>query len=190
MKKEYRYLACFSMPFFLIVASCLILIFTGLATPFISGFAVDMSDRLYVGTQNEIRVYENGYLVETISPKTSSSYAFTINQNDQIILSTATTIYTMDLKGNILNSQDDPGANMYNQIQYRKRKFLSHSGDEYKLVSSLGWTRIVKNGEQTVYQISLLSFAVKVLIVVCGVAIFAFALWVAIQKAKGRLYSH
>lgn len=189
MGKEYKYLALFVIPYFWIVMTCLMLIFTGVATPFISGFAVDRSDRLYVGTQNEIRVYDNGSLVNTISPKTSSSYAFTINKHERIVLAATTTVYMMDLEGNVLDTRDDPGGDMYNQIQYRKRKFSSHSGDEYKLVGALGWTRIIKNGEETVYRISLLSFAVKILLAVCGGGLFTFTLWVAIQKAKGRLFS-
>lgn len=189
MRKEYKYLAVFCIPFFCIVMACLMLILTGIANPFLSGFAVDSSNRLYIGTQNEIRVYADGLLVDTINPKTSSSYAFTISKDQKIILAATTDIYTMDLEGNVLNTQTDPGADMYNQIKYRNRQFISHGGDKYTLVSVLGWTRIDKNGEETVYKISPLSFAVKVLLAVCAVGLFIFALWVAKQKAKGRLFS-
>ena len=189
MKKEYKFLAFVCIPYFWVVMSCLMLIFSGVATPFISGFAVDKSNRLYVGTQNEIRVYADGLLVDTIDSKTSRTYVFTINEDEKIILSTSTDIYTMDLDGNVLDNQTDPGADMYNQITYRKREFLSHNGDEYKLVGTLGWTRIIKNGKETVYRISLLSFVVKVLLAVCGVALVAFTLWVAKQKARGQLFS-
>ena len=74
---------------------------------------------------------------------------------------------------------------MYNKIQYNKRKFYSHNGDEYKLVGELGRTRIVKNGGETVFKISLLSFFVKILIAVCAVALFIFPLW-AVKQRRGR----
>jgi hypothetical protein len=186
MRKEYKYFIISSVSISCIIVLCLALIIAGAATPFISSFAVDKSNRLYVGTQNEIRVYADSLLVDTISPKTSKSYAFTINKDQTITLAASTNVYTMDLKGNVLQSQTDPGANMYNQIQYRKRKFISHNGDEYRLVSALGWTRIVKNGEETVYRISPLSFATKILLAVCIAAAPIFPLWVMIQKAKGR----
>lgn len=179
MRKEYRYLAFFSALIASVVFLCLILIFTGIATPFVSSFAIDGDDRIYVGTQNEIRVYEKGLLVDTISPKTSRAYVFTINEDENIVLSTSTKIYTMDLVGNVLDTQEDPGAHMYNKIQYNKRKFFSHNGDEYKLIGELGWTRIVKNNIETVYKISMLSFLVKVLIAVCAIALFIFPLWAA-----------
>lgn len=184
MRKEYIYLAGFSTLIACIIFSCLVLIFTGVATPFISSFAVDGANRLYVGTQDKIQVYADNSLIDTINPKTSRSYVFTINDDEKIILSTSTKIYTMDLEGNVLDTQTDLGAHMYNKIQYNKRGFLSQSGDEYRLVSELGWTRIVKNGRETVFKISLLSFFVKILIAVCAVALFIFPLWAANQKKK------
>jgi len=171
-----RHLAAFSIPMTCVVVFCLLLLITGKATPFISGFAIDKNDWIYVGEETEICVYENDVLIRTINPQTSRAYAFTI-ADDQILLSTASIFYIMDLDGNILDAQDDPGAHMYNQLQYSKRKFISHSGDIYKLKGQMGWTRIVKYDTQTVYRISLLSFLVKILLALSLLAIFIFPVW-------------
>ena len=175
MNAIHRRLAFFALPLSWVIGLCLLLIVTGTATPFISGFAVDKNDQIYVGEQTEICVYKNNFLIRTINPQTSRSYVFTII-DDHILLSTSTMVYTMNLDGNIIDEREDLGADMYNQIQYRKRKYISHNDDEYKLVSQMGWTRIVKNGTETVYRISFLSFLVKVLVVVCVFAMLIFLL--------------
>ncbi len=177
MKISTQLLVILSISLFIVVGLCLILILTGTVTPFISSFAVDSNDRLYIGIQNEIRVYEEDILINTINPKTSRAYVFTIDKHNNILLSTSTKKYLMDLDGNVLDVQEDQGANMYNQIQYNRKKFVSVKGDVYKLTSAIGWTRIIKNGEDIVYQISLLSFAVKVLIAVIVIFLISFPLW-------------
>jgi len=95
-----RHLAAFSIPMTCVVVFCLLLLITGKATPFISGFAIDKNDWIYVGEETEICVYENDVLIRTINPQTSRAYAFTI-ADDQILLSTASIFYIMDLDGNI-----------------------------------------------------------------------------------------
>ena len=109
---------------------------------------------------------------------------FTINENDEIVLSTASKAYRMDLNGNVLQTWDDPGAHLYNQIQYGKRTFVTAKGDEYRLVSEFGWTRIVKNGSEVVYRISPLSFAVKVFLALAVGVLITFIVWAARQKQK------
>lgn len=163
---------------------CLFLILSGHAMPFVHCFAVDGADRIYVGTDGDICVYTDGDLVHKIDPKTSRGYRFTINQNDEIVLSTASKAYIMDLSGNVLQSQEDPGAQLYNQIQYGKRTFVTAKGDEYRLASEFGWTRIMKNGAEVVYRISPLSFAVKVFLALAVGALITFIVWAARQKQK------
>ncbi len=183
MKKVYLQLFCFSSIVFLLVAGCLICVVSGIVTLSIECFAVDSLDRLYVGTQNEIRIYEDGVLTHTIDPKTSSGYMFTI-KDDQIVLATPSRIYTMNLQGDILDAQEDKSSNMYNQIQYKKRVFTSSNGDEYQIKDQIGRTRIVKNGEETVYQISVFSVVVKYLIVIAVLSIFLFPFWIVPKYKK------
>ena len=177
-------LAVFCIVLALIVFPCLAMILTGIATPFIEGFAVDASDRLYVGVQEEIRVYDNGELAYVISPQTSKGYAFTITEDDQILLSTSSITYRMSLSGDILEKNEEDSVSLYNELNWGKKQFVSASGDEYRMKSYLGWTRIIKNGEERVYRISVLSFAVKCLLAACMIAILAFPMCVALHNSR------
>ena len=67
-----------------IVISVLVSFISGSAISEYMGFAVDSSERLYVGTNAGIEVYENGVKVKTIDPPSSRSYAFTI-EDEKII---------------------------------------------------------------------------------------------------------
>ena len=185
VKELNKRLAIFSIVNALIVFSCLFLLISGNVNLFVSGFAVDSQDRLYVGKENRIDVYENGNVLYSINPRTSKSYTFTIT-NDTIVLSTASTVYHLDLEGQEISSYEDKGADTYNQINYHKRKFTSPKGDEYKLVSFLGRTKIVKNKTSVVYQLSLLSFAVKLSLAAVFISLFIFAPYMAIAGLKKR----
>ena len=151
----------------------IVLITTGIAAPFIHCFAVDNQGLIYVGLENEIQVYDKNQHIRSISPQTSRGFMFTINKDNTILLSTADTVFSMDLDGNILSSHPDPGADTYNQIQYRKNHFTTQKGDTYKIVSSLGWSRIVKNGATVVYQISSISFITKMMLYISFCITFA-----------------
>ena len=178
--------AGFSVFFFCIMFTCLILIISGMVNFSVSSFAVDNTDRLFIGAQKEIRIYEDGRTVNSISVPTSRSYVFTILEGNKILLSTSTQVYTMDLDGNILDTTEDSGADIYNQISYHKRKFVSENGDEYKLSNTLGRTRIIKNKTDVVYQIDALSFIVKILMAACFVAMLVFTVWI-VSSQKSRL---
>lgn len=177
-------LAVFSMCFFCIILTCIMLIISGQATLSVSGFAVDNVDRLYIGKQREIQVFENGKLLDSIRIPATRTYVFTIQDGNKLLLSTSTKIYVMDLDGNILETKEDLAADTYNQISYRKRMFVSDKGDVYKLTNSLGRTKIIKNKTDLVYQIDVCSSVVKVLIVICFVAMFGFVIWMLSQQIR------
>lgn len=181
-KKLMIALAVFAPAFFCVMLFCLIFIISGKASLSLFGFAVDRADRVYVGVQNEIRVYEDGKIVNTITPQSSRNYAFTI-RDDLILLSTSTNIYWMDLDGNILKTEQDFGASTFNDLYWNKWKFISENGDEYRL-TGIFVTRIIKNRSETVYQSDGLSVAVNVLFPLCFVAMFVFAIWVVAEKVK------
>ncbi len=178
------YLAVFCLCLGCVLFPCLGLIISGTASLSISGFAVDDSDRLYIGASKEIRVYEDGKQIGSISPHTSRAYIFTITDGDTILLSTSTTVYRMDLDGNVLETKDDAGADTYNQLSYRKRRFVSENGDTYEIASKLGRTAIIKNKNTVVYQMDALSYAVKLLVIICFLAMFGFAIHALLQRKK------
>lgn len=185
-KSSFSQLIAFALILFCILFVCVILVITGIVTPSLSGFAVDSSDRLYIGMQKEICVYEEGSIIRRINPHTSRTYIFTITENDTILLSTSTKIYVMDLYGNILEEREDVGADTYNQLSYKKRRFVSHSGDVYTLKGIIGPTRIVKNNFETVYQIDALSFSVKVCLWLCGVGLAVLSLTCLSTKKQSQ----
>ena len=171
--RSLRYLATFSVLFFCIIVTCLTLILSGAVNLSIHSFAVDTNHRLYVGTENKILVYQNGELVNTINPQTSKGYMFTICEDETIMLATTAKVYIMDLKGDIVREYED-SANMYNKLKSKRNSFTASNGDEYRKVGVLGRTRIIKNNQNTVYRISLLSVIVKFFIIFAAISILVF----------------
>ena len=143
---------------------CVFCIAAGAVSLGIPCFSVDANGLLYVGKTNQIDVYCGENIVRRINPLTSRSYIFTILEDDTILLSTSSTVYSMDLYGNVLDTWEDKGADVYNQIQYKKFRYVSAAGDKYERKGMLGWTRIVKNETEVVYRITFVSFAVKLLL--------------------------
>lgn len=176
----------FIVPWAVTMFICVVLVLGNFVTLSINSFAVDSQDRLYIGIPEEIRVYEADTLVDCLPAHTSRSYVFTIAENDTILLSTSTKIYIMDLSGNVLSEKDDIGADTYNQMQYKRKNFVSSNGDSYQLKSVFGRTKIVKNGTTTVFQISTFSAIVKYLLGICCLASIAFAGWIIIKVTKRR----
>jgi Sec-independent protein secretion pathway component TatC len=95
----------------------------------------------------------------------------------------------MDLEGNILTSREDPGADIYNRIRYNWAEFTSSNNNTYKLTDFWGWTRIVRNDAEVVYQIDPLSYTVKVLLFCSVVSAFAFVLWLLKAFVKPKIDS-
>ena len=177
MRKQMKYLAAFVLPHACIINVCLFMIFFNIATPFISGFGVDSSGRLYVGENKTINIYQNGKKEEWIELK-SSNYEFTVDLDDTIILAYPTTVHLMDTSGNVLESKEDPSAQTYSRIQNSGRTVVTANGDRYKKVGELGWTRIVKNGSEVVYRISIFSFVVKCLLQISAASMLINGMWV------------
>lgn len=168
---------------------CALLIYSGIASPFISCFAIDSDDRLYVGKHDRIDVFENGVLTNSIFSKTSRGYVFTILEDDTIQLSTSTIVYSMDLNGNIISSYEDNGSHVYNQIQKSKFSFITTKDDAYCLKGILGRTRIIKNNTIVVYQLSPLSFMVKIALYAIAFSVVIFTVLIGrYRKKTGRYF--
>lgn len=167
-------MAVFIIPWASVFFLCVMLVICNAVTLSIECFGVDSQNRVYVSHPSEIRVYEDGIPVNQIPAQTSRGYMFSVLPNDTILLSTATKVYTMDLSGNILNQQEDIGTHTYNEIQRNRKEVTSSQGDYYRIRNSIGRTKIVKNGIETVYQISILSVIVKSLMVLCIVLFVLF----------------
>ena len=187
MKKSYvHYFPILAVCCSCIIFTCLILAVTGTITTSISGFGVDNCNRLYIGTQTEIQVFEDGEIINRIPTPTSRAYVFTIQGGNSIVLSTSTNIYVMDLNGEILETEEDPGADMYNQISYRKRKFVSTNGDVYRLSQMLGRTKIIKNNSDVVYQIDGASLVAKIVLAMCFIVMFVYLFRMLSAQSRNR----
>ncbi len=123
----------------------LIFLLTGNGFPVSRSFAVDSAGRLYIGRSSQIEIYENGSLINSISALTSRGYAFTI-ENDTIVLSTASTVYEMDLSGNVQAEYADTMSRVYH-AHTENRQFTDARGNVYKRSSPWGRLQIACEGE-------------------------------------------
>lgn len=176
MKNQLKNLAAFAIPHSIIMIFCLIMIFLGLASPFINGFALDNEGKLYVGEGRMIRIYQTGIQIDALD-MTTDTYVFTINSANELVVAYPSTVYRMDLAGNVLEKRDDPVSETYQQIRKDSKSVTTVSGDEYRKISEFGWSRIIKNGTEEVYRLSVLSFIVKLLLALCGVSLFVNGVW-------------
>ena len=116
-------------------------------------FAVDSEENLYIGTINRIDVYQDGVLLRRISPPTSRSYRFTI-ENDQLIIGCAS-----DQKGDVFDLEGNAlfyGALTYNEVESKaNRRSVAVNGHEYRFSGNWGLTPyvITRDGAE-VYRMS------------------------------------
>ena len=185
MKDQLKNLAVFAIPHSIVMIFCLIMVFSGLASPFINSFAVDNAGLLYVGEGKMIRIYHNGVQVDALD-MTTDTYVFTINSSNELIVAYPSTVYRMDRAGNVLEKQDDPISETYQQIRNAGKTVTTVSGDEYRKISEFGWSRIIKNGTDEVYRLSVLSFVVKLLLVLCGASLFINGAWLIHRCRKTK----
>ena len=117
------------------------LIGSGTVVTSYEGFALDSNENLYLGEYGKINVYKEGSLLYSVDAHTSRAYAFTI-QNDEILISTAETVYITDLSGNVINSYKDTDTSLFNELKSNKDSF-SLNGSTYKMQKNFGRSRIV-----------------------------------------------
>ena len=183
MNKKLKALALFAIPHSFVMIFCNLMIFFGIVSLSINGFGVDTQGELYVAEGKEICIYQNGVQVRTIRLR-SDTYAFTMESDDVLIVAYPSAVDRMDKTGNVLESWKDSSSVTYQQIQNNSKTVVTFGGDEYRKVSELGWTRIVKNGTEVVYKISVLSFVVKLLLYICIVSLFANGTWLVFHLHK------
>lgn len=175
-KKMMKSIAIACLCWFSILIPCVVMIASGTVTVSISNFAVDSNDRIYIGKDMQILVYDHGKLVDSITPPTSRGYTFTITDEDNILLSTASYVYLMDTNGNILAKEKEDGTDTFNHLHRNRNEFISSKGDSYRMTNRLFRTTITKNGAEIVYQISVLSVVVKLALVGSSIGMAMFVI--------------
>ena len=163
-------------------AVCFILMNIGNVSITYSGFGVDSAGVLYVGKEGVIEKYDGNKMIGEISPQTSRGYAFTIKEDDSILLSTADMVYKLDLSGKVLDEWEDEGTSTFNDLQYI-RKFVGKDGRQYTMKLHFGRT-IIYSGEDVIYKMPMLDYIVRILWYSCFVGAFVLAIALFIQWLK------
>ena len=166
----------------LVLTFCLVLTNTGRVSITYSGFGVDSAGVLYVGKEGVIEKYNSDKMVGTISPQTSRGYAFTVKEDDTILLSTADMVYKLDLSGKVLDKWEDEGTSTFNDLQYI-RKFTAKNGQKYVMKLHFGRT-VICSGEDVIYKMPMLDYIVRILWWSCFVGGFALGITIFIQWLK------
>ena len=166
----------------LVLTFCLVLTNTGRVSITYSGFGVDSSGVLYVGKEGVIEKYNSDKMVGTISPQTSRGYAFTVREDDTILLSTADMVYKLDLSGKVLDKWEDEGTSTFNDLQHI-RKFTAKNGQKYVMKLHFGRT-VICSGEDVIYKMPMLDYIVRILWWSCFVGGFALGITIFIQWLK------
>lgn len=158
--KAKKMLIIYLISVFPIAVTCVALIMSGTVSIFYSGFAIDSSGVIYIGKDDKIEKYFDAKMIGSISPKTSRGYAFTIQKDDTILLSTASSIYTLDLSGNVIDKQEDVGTKTFNELQKAKKIFITQDNKNFVMGSQMGRT-IICSDQDIVYQMPMLDYIVK-----------------------------
>jgi hypothetical protein len=191
MRKAMKRLAVFVIPHALVLWFCLITVFLNLASPFLNGFAVDSTGRVYVGENETINIYEDSVKVGSIELE-GPNYEFTVDQNNRVVVAYTSEVCLLDSSGIVLETKEDPGMDTFYEIHNKRSASVTVGGDRYKKEGALGWTRIIRNGTEVVYRLSVLSFTVKMLLILCTVSMLVNGVWVItyghknIQEEKSR----
>ncbi|MCI5513872.1 MAG: hypothetical protein MR471_07140 [Clostridia bacterium] len=183
MKNWKKTVAVFLLIICPIVIFALVSFISGKAISQYVGFAVDSSERLYVGTNAGIEVYENGVKVKTIEPPSSRSYVFTI-EDEKIVSSVGDAICIFSLDGELLERYEDSFDNFL-KMKSNSTGFVSPSGKEYGSKNTLGYHKIMQ-GDKCVYAMPLFSYIVNVLFVACIICILSFVIVMVIKMYRSR----
>ena len=150
---------------------CIFMIMIGKVSIHYSGFALDSNGVLYIGKDSKIEKYKGTEVVGEISPQTSRGYAFTI-QSDTIILSTASTVYTLDTNGNVLDKKVDINTETFNDLQKQKNSFEAQDGHTYKMKNIFGRVQVVSENGSVIYKMPLPDYVAKLAFILTLVSVF------------------
>lgn len=149
---------------FFCVMVCTMLNLFGFTAISYTGFGVDSQGRMYIGRGSKIEVRDTEHLLYTIQNHTSRGYAFSV-KDDTIILSTGSTVVTMDLYGEDIGRQEDINSSMIRKLKQEKYNSIIINNAQYTVSNVLGFLQISKNGEP-VYIMPVQDYLVKVLLLV------------------------
>lgn len=153
-----------------LLLTCMVIAMTRKGDPSIGEFAVDSSGRVYIyyDMRQDIHVYQNGQFLydygemNDMASRTKRGIRFVITEDDEFWM-LENDFYALDLDGNLIETAS------YSQAFQKSSYIGNHNGiytdaqgNVYKMKGQfLGWTRVVKNDAEVVFQISGLAFFAK-----------------------------
>ncbi len=149
------------------------------------GFAVDSEENIYIGFYSgQIKKFNDGKLVETISAQTNRGYDFTITENNTLYITCGNIAYFTDLDGNVLEKITDSIQPFY-KYRYDKSVFVTNDGTKYEKKFNFGKTKFIKYQDQqeiTMYEMPLKDYLIKLILIVGSVVIYGTIIVLIIKK--------
>ena len=111
----------------------------------VNGIAVDNNRNVYLGVGGKINVYnKSAQFIHSYSINTAGSYSFTIDKNQQLIISDVRgeRILKYKLDGNYITSEEDYNLVKGEKIDRNSDKCITTNGEKYKLSNTLFFTKI------------------------------------------------
>ena len=187
--------ALFPKWFYVVLSLFIPLWFTALFLSFstptkVIGFGIDSNQNLYVGREKRIEVINNSEIVDEIWPLTDKGYNFTIQQNDTILITALNNVYTLDLKGNLIETKSDSYLSIDAQLNKNRKRFVDSNGNEYKLVNILGYTRIervIGKERVIIYSIPLFQYILKIVRFILAIVLVGLVLFIIIRVWKKQM---
>lgn len=131
------------------------------------GFSVDHEGNLYLGFDSEIQVTDpNGNIIRTFSSQTSRGYTFKINDSEQILLSTGSVLYTMDLYGTVIEEKKDDIQKGTTLPHFPTKTFTDSNGVRYEMKEHflrIYIYRLDENGSTAIYEMPLYDYYIHAL---------------------------
>lgn len=130
----------------IVLAVLFVMIISGQVRIGCKGVCVDSAGKIYVGLEEEIRVFdEKGLLLRVISPQTSKGYEFAID-GEMLIVNANGNTYFMDLEGKLLSTVKE------SQALSSRKDAVAVNGSVYHISASSLYYRvsIEQNGAEKV----------------------------------------
>ena len=164
---------------------CFIMLFSGNVTFFLHGFGVDSNDRLYIGKERVIEVYDNAGSSKTI-PVDHLNYRFAVENGNEIVISSGNRIYRLDLDGNEISESETKDNDMQ---PFNASMIKSDNGDIYRKTEWFGYTRITRNDNEVVWSMPLLDYIIFLLLTAACASLVIFVVVFIIKYIrKNGLY--
>lgn len=164
-----------------LVGLLVILTWSGTVGMQVRSFAV-LDDRLYVGFERKIELYEEGTLAATLPSQTFRGYVLAV-EDGLLIQATPEQIYVFADDGAEIHTRKD--KELYHLLQSNHNSIVLENADQYVLHPLL-WPRIVKNGTETVYRLPAIVEMCRISLVLILGELFCVVLYLVSHQLQKK----